>query len=151
MTPPALASRQIIQHIKQSLRMSDCGWWFKCWVYPINDVATAFPGRREGRDAERMHGDVGVEPDGCDVTLDQLFDRPGRHGLEAETVSAVASYRFLRAEEGSGGIVTDAGHGQPRGQFFDRLQVQRRSTFFVALAGDVEHAVLAIGAEIPHT
>ena len=54
----------------------------------------------------------------------------------------------LRPEERGGGIVADAGHGQPGGQLLDRFQVQRRGAFLAALAGDVEDAVLAVGAEI---
>src|SRR5271165_4116382 len=97
-----------------------------------------------------MDGDVGVEAEGFDVAADQLLDRPGRHRLWPEAVPAVAAYRFLGPEEGGGGIVADAGEGKPGGQFLNRLQVQWRRPLLVALAGNVEDAVLAIGAEVPH-
>jgi hypothetical protein len=60
----------------------------------------------------KMHGDVGVEVEGNDVTLDQLFDCPGRHRLGAKAIPAIAAYRFLRAEEVGGGISPDAGKGR---------------------------------------
>jgi hypothetical protein len=40
--------------------------------------------------------------------------------------------------------------GKPCGQLLDDLQLERRGPLVVAFLGDVEHAVLTIGAVIPH-
>ena len=54
--------------------------------------------------------------------------------------------RPLRAEEGGGGTVAAAGEGKPCAQPLDRLEMQRRGPLLVALARNVEDAVLAMGA-----
>jgi hypothetical protein len=47
-------------------------------------------------------------------------------------------------------MIANAGDGQPCGEFLHRLHVQRRRPVLVAVAGDVEDAMLAIGAEVQY-
>ena len=56
-----------------------------CEILQVDDVAAAFAGGGERRDAERMHGDVGIEAEGGDVAVDQLFDRSGGHRPDTKT------------------------------------------------------------------
>lgn len=51
-------------------------------VLQINDIRSPLAGGSKGRDAQRMHGDAGIEAQRIGVTLDQLFARPGQSGAE---------------------------------------------------------------------
>ena len=43
-------------------------------VLQIDEITAMFTGRRQRRDAERMHGDLGIKSNLLSVFLDQLFD-----------------------------------------------------------------------------
>src|SRR5438067_3678603 len=68
-------------------------------VLEINHVAAAFPGRRQGRDAERVDGHGRVEPEARDVAGDESLHRPPRQAPGSEAVLAPSAGRPRRAEE----------------------------------------------------
>ena len=113
-------------------------------ILQVDDVAAAFPGGGQGGDAERMHGDVGIEAEGFDVAADQLFHRPGGHrlgrGIHPGPCLAASG---RRGNNGPAGSSLTPGTASHCGQSLDGFQVQRRGAFLAALAGDVQDAVLA--------
>jgi len=56
---------------------------------------------------------------------------------------------FVRGETGAGPVVVKPGYQQPGAQAFDCFKVQRHGAFSAAFAVNGQHAVLAVGLELP--
>jgi len=82
-------------------------------ILQVDDVGTAFAAGGECGDAKRMDGDVGIEFEKTDITLDQLLHGPPRDGLGGEAGAAAAAGGVDGPEERARQIVADAGGVEP--------------------------------------
>ena len=57
-----------------------------CEILQVDDVRSPLAGGGQWRDAERVHGDVGIKLEGRDVAGNELLDRPGRHRFGPEAI-----------------------------------------------------------------
>jgi hypothetical protein len=78
-------------------------------VLQIDDVASRSAGGRQGRDAKRMNGDVRVESQPPNVSVDQFLNRAATHRFRGEAVFAISSRGGRGTKQSPARIVANAG------------------------------------------